>query len=811
VRADLPTGTVTFLFTDIEGSTQLINELGEEGYVEALAEHRRLLRAVFSTRGGVEVDTQGDAFLYVFGDPAAAVAAAGQGQQALAAGPIKVRMGLHSGEPVLTGEGYAGRELHLAARIAAAGHGGQVVVSAATRTLVEGELAELGEHRLKDFDTPVCIYQLGDGDFPPLKTISNTNLPRPTSSFVGRERELVEVTDLLRNGSRLVTLTGPGGSGKTRLAIEAAGELLGEFKAGVFWVGVASLRDSGLVLQTVTQALGAKEELAAHIGERELLLLLDNLEQVIDVALDLAALLEACPNLRLLVTSRELLRVRGEVEYEVEPLAKSEAVELFCARAQVNPDPAVEELCRNLDNLPLALELAAARAKVLTPGQILERLAQRLDLLRGGRDADPRQATLRATIEWSHELLDDKEQRLFRRLAVFSGGCTLEAAEEVAEADLETLQSLVEKSLVRRTRARFWMLETIKEYAAGRLAAAHEEDLYRDRLLGWSLALLRSLELDSQGLGRMNAEQDNMRAALEYALQNAQPSEQLELASLLAPLWLQHGPLEEGLGWAERIVAATRDAPLTTQKLVVTSTVGEFLRFLGRPQDAIPWKERALEQARELGNERWAAATLHDMADIYMQLGELQLARRFSHEALAIREREGDPQRIAHALSTLPDVAMLEGKLDEALAVCDRLDSLLPDDDGEQRRTLELTRAEVYRRKGAKQQAAAKVRAAAEKALRARGSYTVVAEVLLVAADLVGARLPTTAAQLVASARRTCRETGYTVWPVLDYERITAAVEPSNADELPVDDALRLVLDCLDSPCDPDGQRVAVP
>src|SRR5438105_14831675 len=383
VRADLPTGTVTLLFTDIEGSTRLIDELGEEAYVEALAEHRRLLRAVFSARGGVEVDTQGDAFLYVFRDPAAAVAAAGQGQQALAAGPMKVRMGLHSGEPLLTGEGYAGRELHRAARMAAAGHGGQVIVSAATRTLVEGgELAELGEHRLKDFDTPVSIYQLGDGDFPPLNTISNTNLPRPTSSFVGRERELAEVTALLRNGSRLVTLTGPGGSGKTRLAVEAAGELLGEFKAGVFWVGVAPLRDSRLVLQAVAQALGAKQELAAHIGERELLLLVDNLEQVVDAAPELADLLEACPNMRLLVTSRELLRVRGEVAYEVLPLADPDAVDLFCARAQVDPNPAVEELCRRLDNLPLALELAAARAQVLTPGQILERLAQRLDLLR---------------------------------------------------------------------------------------------------------------------------------------------------------------------------------------------------------------------------------------------------------------------------------------------------------------------------------------------------------------------------------------------------------------------------------------------
>jgi class 3 adenylate cyclase len=414
VRVDLPTGTVTFLFTDIEGSTRLISELGEQGYVEALAQHRRLLREAFGAYGGVEVDTQGDAFLYAFRDPAAAVAAAREGQRALAAGPVRVRMGLHSGEPVLTSEGYAGRELHRAARIAATAYGGQVVVSAATRMLVEGaELKELGEHRLKDFDAPVSICQLGDGAFPPLRTVSNTNLPRPASSFVGREQEVRDVVELLRT-NRLVTLTGPGGSGKTRLAIESAAELVGEFRAGVFWVGLAALRDPKLVLQTAAQTLGAKEDLRQHVGERELLLLLDNLEQIIDAAPELGALVEACPNLRLLVTSRELLRVRGEVEYEVLPLAERDAVELFCTRAQVEPSEAIDELCRRLDNLPLALELAAARAKVLSPNQILDRLAQRLDLLKAGRDADLRQATLRATIQWSHELLDEDEQRLFR-------------------------------------------------------------------------------------------------------------------------------------------------------------------------------------------------------------------------------------------------------------------------------------------------------------------------------------------------------------------------------------------------------------
>src|SRR5881392_255436 len=320
----LPDGNVTFLFTDIEGSTRLIEELGEEGYVEALAVHRCALRDAFVVHGGVEVDTQGDAFLFVFADTVEALVAAAAGQAALGSGPVRVRMGLHTGEVRLTGEGYAGRELHRAARIGASGHGGQVVLSAATRALVDGELTELGEHRLKDFEEPVGLFQLGSSRFPPLKTISNTNLPRPASSFVGREREVEELASLLRDGARLLTLTGSGGSGKTRLAIEAAAELVPELRNGVFWVGLAPLRDPGLVTDTIAQALGAKDGLAEHIGERELLLLLDNLEQVIEAAPELAMLVESCPYLTLLVTSRELLRVRGEVEYQVLPLAESE-------------------------------------------------------------------------------------------------------------------------------------------------------------------------------------------------------------------------------------------------------------------------------------------------------------------------------------------------------------------------------------------------------------------------------------------------------------------------------------------------------
>jgi Adenylate and Guanylate cyclase catalytic domain len=449
VRHDLPADTVTFLFTDVEGSTKLLHELGAEAYAEKLAEHRRIVREACSVRGGVEVDTQGDAFFVAFPTAREALETARSITEELASGPITLRIGLHTGRPLLTDEGYVGEDVHFAARVAASAHGGQVVLSQATRALIdEGySLVELGEHRLKDIPEPVAIFQLGEAQFPPLKTISNTNLPRPASSFVGRERDLEEVLARFERGARLLTVTGPGGSGKTRLALEAAATLVPEYKAGVFWVGLASLRDHALVTETVAQTLGAKDGLAEHVGERELLLLLDNLEQVIEAAPELSSLLQRCPNLTLLVTSRELLRVQGEVEYPVPPLAEAEAVSLFCERAQTAASEEISELCRRLDALPLAVELAAARTKALSPAQILERLSQRLDLLKGGRDADRRQQTLRATIDWSYDLLSPEEQHLFARLSVFAGGCTIEAAEDVAEADVDTLLSLVEKSL----------------------------------------------------------------------------------------------------------------------------------------------------------------------------------------------------------------------------------------------------------------------------------------------------------------------------------------------------------------------------
>ncbi len=338
-----PEGTVTLLFSDIEGSTRLLQAVGD-AYSDLLLTHRRLLREAFSAHDGYEVDTGGDSFFVAFADARQAVAAARQAQEAMAGhawperGAIRVRMGLHTGEPRFLDGNYLGIDVHKAARIAAAGHGGQVLLSSETRNLVSVSVRDLGEHRVKDFAGPVWIFQLGRERFPPLKTISNTNLPRPASTFVGREREVEEVLSVLREGARFLTLTGPGGSGKTRLAIEVAADLVAECRSGVFWVGLAPLREPGLVVDAIAQALGAKDDLAEHIGEREMLLVIDNFEQVVDAAPDLAAIVEHCPNLKLLVTSRERLRVRGEVEYPVLPLAEPDAVDLFCARARLESD-----------------------------------------------------------------------------------------------------------------------------------------------------------------------------------------------------------------------------------------------------------------------------------------------------------------------------------------------------------------------------------------------------------------------------------------------------------------------------------------
>jgi predicted ATPase len=706
-----PSGRVTLLFTDIEGSTRLLDEMGPEAYREALGAHRRALREVFTRHGGYEVDYEGDAFFVAFQEASAGVAAAREAQEALAGGSVRVRMGLHTGAPLLDPPKYVGMDVHVAARVMSAGHGGQVLLTRTTCDDMDEPVRELGEHRLKDVDEPVALFQLGDGSFPPLKTISNTNLPRPASSFVGREREVAEVVALLRE-SRLVTLTGPGGSGKTRLAIEAAAELVPEAKAGVFWVGLASLRDASLVLDTIAQTVGAKSEPATHIGEREMVLLIDNFEQVVDASADISRLLEACPNLRVLVTSRELLRIRGEVDVPVLPLEEAEAVELFADRAGVEHDDDFVELCSRLDNLPLAIELAAAAASAFTPREILERLTGRLDVLRAGRDVDPRQATLRATIAWSYELLTPAEQALHARLSVFAGGATLEAAEQVADADLAVLRALVEKSLLRRSDGRFWMLETIREFAAERRSELPDPELLEDRHWAFFLRLAREAEAGERGSlqaewwNRLDAELDNLRLALDRRRARGEHLEELELATLLKRFWHVRGRLREG---KQRIEAALAAAPevtgvrraraletlaymtlflggeavtgteLTAEALHIYEELGDAAGIarmtlgLGVAADlradrepARAFYERARGLARAAGDLRYASFADHNLANLALQQGDYRLATELAERSLAAARDAGDPGNLHSASLLLAYVFAGSGRIGEA-------------------------------------------------------------------------------------------------------------------------------------------------
>ena len=724
-RPNLPSGTVTLLFTDIEGSTRLLHEIGE-AYADALAEHRRALREAFRAHGGVEVDTAGDAFFYAFGDAAAALAAAAAGQQALQDGSIRVRMGLHTGQPMLTDEGYVGIDVHHAARVMAAGHGGQVLASEATaRIAADAGLRDLGRHRLKDMTSPEHLYQLGDGEFPALKTLDATNLPVAATALLGRESEVAELTALLTDGHRLVSVTGPGGTGKTRLALQAASELVGQFRDGVFWVPLAAITDPELVLPEVARSLGAGD-LMAHVRDRELLLLLDNLEQVQGAAVHVGELLANGPRCRVLATSRTTLHVSGEREFPLGPLGTDDAVVLFCERARaigrpVEPDATVRAICQRLDGLPLAIELAASRTKLLAPPALLERLDRSLAVLTGGPgDAPQRQRTLRATIEWSHDLLDDDARSLFARLAVFAGGANLESVEEVCEADLDTLAALVDSSLVKVVDApsgsRFLMLETIREYAVERLAAdpVVAERLGRRHAEHYA-ALLQQLWGERRRVGtataaiaRIDAEHANARAAEEWARRHGDHELMLRILISADALFLRGSQsafrdhLEEclrsgagdaqlrGRGHAalafvlyrsgdfEASDAASYRALELGEESGDRRTVAMAHNYLsnrhnaeGRPEQARQCIQRSLDIWRDIGDDRGTLVCLVNLVDVSLSAGDNELALTDATVALETARRFGDPEVTEVAAVNAALACLALGRLAESTAYND--------------------------------------------------------------------------------------------------------------------------------------------
>jgi predicted ATPase/class 3 adenylate cyclase len=714
VSASLPSGTVTFLFTDIEGSTRLLREHGD-AYADLLAEHRRVIREACTRHGGVEVDTQGDAFFVAFPRAVDAVAAAMEAQTALDPGPIRVRMGLHTGEPLVTEQGYVGMDVHRAARIAASAHGGQIIVSGATeRLLPDALLRDLGEHRLKDLMGAEHLFQLGEGDFPPLRTLDATNLPVVTIPLVGRERELAELVVMLQNGTRLLTLTGPGGTGKTRLALQAAAELVGSLRDGVFWLPLTGLTDPELLASEVAQTIGAPDDLTGFLRGRELLILLDNFEHLLEAAPAVGAMLGAGAGVRVLVTSRAPLRVAGEHEYRLEPLPEKQAAALFVERARavgrdVAADATVEEICRRLDGLPLAIELAAARTKLLAPERLLERLDSALALLTGGaRDAPERQRTLRATIGWSYDLLDSPARELFARLSVFAGTFPLEAAEEVCDAELDDLATLVDYSLVKPIGDdRLLMLETIGEYALEKLREGDGEAELRGRHAAYFSALAEEayrqrFTAEAEWSTRLDGDHDDLRAALDW-LSDTDPDGALELAGAVGWFWLSRGLVVEGCRRLSAALAASETTGRVRARAVTSygallarsgdaaagiaeldAAVGMWrelgdLDELATALDSLGWPlvyntadnarsleafEQALELRRQLGDEAGATRALVGIAQVLVSMGETERAEAISRDLL---ERAAGDLRTEHfAYHFLADCALIRGEPEEA-------------------------------------------------------------------------------------------------------------------------------------------------
>jgi predicted ATPase/class 3 adenylate cyclase len=712
---EIPTGTVTFLFTDIEGSTRLTQELGDR-WPPLLERHREVARAAWAEQHGVEIGTEGDSFFVVFTSAPQATAAAVAAQRGLAAEPwpagseIRSRMGLHTGEGVLSGGSYVGLDVHRAARIANAGHGGQVLLSATTQALVEGSLPagvtlrEMGEHRLKDLSRPERIWDLViegiASDFPPLRTLNAVpnNLPMQLTSFLGRRREIDEGRQLLIDG-RLLTLTGPGGTGKTRLSLQIAADATDRFPDGIYFVPLGTISQSDLVLPTIAQSLGMVDpgtqpldRLVENIGAKCILLVLDNFEQVNDAAPQIAELLARAPKISVLVTSRSPLRVYGEREFPVPPLgvpdpkhlpdleqlSAYESVALFTERAMaVRPDfavtsgnaPAVAEICVRLDGLPLAIELAAARVRVLTPHAIMERLGDRLKLLSGGsRDLPERQQTLRGAIAWSHDLLDEADQRVFARFAVFAGGATLDAIEPVvfdrgdAADPLDAVTSLVDKSLLRQEtepdgEPRFRMLSTIREYAMEKLGERGEVDDLADRHTAWVLALVEGGAAAIFGpdqkdlLDRYEREHDNIRAALGHAIALGQAEMAMRIFAASWRFWQMRGYLAEAREQAERVLALLGSREHPDARGAALEAAGGIAYWQGQLDVARGWYQEALEIARASGDDSRIANALYNLSFTFTLEQEDQAqARVLAKEAVEIYRRLGDESGIARSL-----------------------------------------------------------------------------------------------------------------------------------------------------------------
>jgi predicted ATPase/class 3 adenylate cyclase len=733
-----PTGTVTFLFTDIEGSTKMW-ERDATAMRAALTRHDQLLRDTVESQGGYVFKTVGDAFCCAFPTAPDALEAALEAQRTLLGeerageiGSLRVRMALHTGAAEERAGDYFGPPVNRVARLLSAAHGGQVLLSLPTQELVRDALPtgtalrDLGERRLKDLFRPERVFQLSapelPSEFPPLRTLESrpNNLPLQPTIFIGREREVEEVCGrLLRPEVRLFTLTGPGGTGKTRLALQVAAEVLEEFPDGVFFVPLATVGDTGLVSSTIAGTVGVVEvgdkplveSLKDYLKERRMLLVLDNFEQVMEATPLLDELMAVAPGLKLLATSRAPLKLYGERSFPVPPLSvpdpgrpsdvaalsQYEAVRLFVERAQdVRPDfdvtsenaPAVAEICVRLDGLPLAIELAAARTRLLTPQAMLSRLSNRLKVVTGGaRNLPERQRTLRGAIEWSHDLLDEDERVLFARLSVFAGGRTLGAMEAICDARgdlgvdvLDGVESLVEKSLLRQEEGpegepRFVMLETIHEFAREKLEESGEAEEIRSLHAQYFLALSEEAEIGvtaaarSEWLKRLETEHDNLRAALSWSLERGQAETALRLAGALGEFWMTRGHLNEGAGWLESALSYSDGIPAPVRAKAL-DLAGSIENYRGEHERAESLLEEGAALYRELGDKRGLAPVLNSMGHTAADLGNWGRAEALYRESMDLGRELGDEERVYSALNNLGWAALCQEDYERATELC---------------------------------------------------------------------------------------------------------------------------------------------
>jgi predicted ATPase/class 3 adenylate cyclase len=743
----LPTGTVTFFFSDIEGSTRLIQQLGA-GYPEVLLAHHTIQRKTLAANGGHELRTEGDSFFIVFGSALQACAGAAAVQKALHAhhwpqrGEVRVRIGVHTGEATLVGNEYLGLDVHRAARVAAAGHGGQVLLSETTRALVDHALPpgltlkDLGVHRLKDLAQPERLFQLtieGLPDtFPALKTLeaSPNNLPTQLTSFIGRDDQVREATRLLAR-SRLLTLTGPGGTGKTRLSLQIAANVLDQFPDGVYFVPLSAIHDPELVPSAIAQALSISttgsrrpiDGLIDYLREKRMLLVLDNFEQVLDAAPVASQLLEGSTGLRVLVSSRAVLRVSGEQEFPVPPLglpdlkalpglaalSQFEAVRLFIERAvAVKPDfhatnenaPAIAGICERVDGLPLAIELAAARVKLFSPQALLGRLEKSLNALGSGtRDAPERQQTLRGAILWSYDMLDTGDRRLMARVSVFARGGSLEQlesvcgpAEDVGGDVLDALDQLADQSLLRRLpdfeEPRFLMLQTIRDFASERLEESGEAHLVRDRHLQAFIALTREAQPHLFGprrkewLDRLEEDHDNFRAALDWAVSAGDARSAMDLSAGVWRFWQMRGHLHEGRRRMDDVLAMPNSGEFPKERLAALEAAGGLAYWQGDMDVAQRFYDQCIELTRKQGDDRALANALYNAAfPRVVNRKAILNAKPMLDEALPLFRKIGDETGVARVLWGIGN-ALYFGKefadarpvLEEAVALNRKLD-----------------------------------------------------------------------------------------------------------------------------------------